>query len=75
VMSLAQISSMPVAVCNGVGANIEAANNEAARSALLYLKMMTKKKATGPAAAAATGEGQAAASNENSKANGQRKKK
>lgn len=75
VMSLAQISSMPVAVCHGVGANIEAANNEAARSALVYLKMMTKKKAAGTVAAAAAGEGQATASTENSKANGQRKKK
>jgi len=73
VMSLAQISSMPVAVCNGVGATLEAANNEAARSALLYLKMMTKKKATGPTVAEKITEGQATEAN--SKANGQRKKK
>ena len=45
VMSLIQISSMPVAVCTGMGPNLDAANNEASKSALLYLKMMTKKKA------------------------------
>merc|ERR1711972_1301758 len=45
VMSLVQISSMPVAVCTGMGPNLDAANNEASKSALLYLKMMTKKKA------------------------------
>lgn len=69
VMSLAQISSMPVAVCNGIGPSAEAANNEAAKSALLYLKMMTKKKAASPEKAASE------AANENTKANGQRKKK
>ena len=74
VMSLAQISSMPVAVCNGIGATAEAANNEAAKSALLYLKMMTKKKAATPEAGTAAG-GQKAEANENTKANGQRKKK
>jgi len=72
VMSLAQISSMPVAVCNGIGATAEAANNEAAKSALLYLKMMTKKKAATPEGQKGQAEGQA---NENTKANGQRKKK
>jgi len=54
VQSLVQLSSMPVAVCNGFGSNVEAANNDAAKTALLYLKMMTKKKllANNPAAAA-----------------------
>jgi len=57
VQSLVQLSSMPVAVCSGFGNNAEVANNDAARTALLYLKMMTKKKllSSGDAAAAAAG--------------------
>jgi len=58
VQSLVQLSSMPVAVCNGFGANVEAANNDAAKTALLYLKMMTKKKMM---AAGGPGQDQAAA--------------
>ena len=30
-MSLVQISSMPVAVCTGMGPNLDAANNEASK--------------------------------------------
>ena len=44
VQSLVQISSLPVAVCLGIGKNTEEANNDAAKNALLYLKVMTKKK-------------------------------
>jgi len=44
VQSLVQLGSMPVAVCSGFGANVEVAKNDAAKNALLYLKMMTKKQ-------------------------------
>ena len=40
-----QLSTLPVAVCYGVGDDITSANNDAARNALNYLKMMTKNKA------------------------------
>jgi len=40
---LVQISTMPVAVCHGVGVDQSAANNIAARNALEYLKIMVKK--------------------------------
>ena len=40
---LVQLSTMPVAVCQGIGPDQSAANNNAARNALEYLKLMTKK--------------------------------
>jgi len=40
---LVQLSTMPVAVCYGTGQTQAAANNDAARHALNYLKLMTKK--------------------------------
>ena len=40
---LVQLSTLPVAVCYGVGQNQATANNDAARHALNYLKLMTKK--------------------------------
>lgn len=43
VQCLVQISTMPVAVCYGLGKTMTIAKNEAARCALIYLKMMTKK--------------------------------
>jgi len=43
VQCLVQISTMPVAVCHGVGVDQSAANNIAARNALEYLKIMVKK--------------------------------
>ena len=43
VQCLVQLSTMPVAVCYGVGQSLNAAKDEAARNALNYLKMMTKK--------------------------------
>ena len=46
VQCLVQLSTLPVAVCYGVGEDITSANNDAARNALNYLKMMTKMKAT-----------------------------
>ena len=45
VQCLVQLSTLPVAVCYGVGEDITSANNDAARNALNYLKMMTKSKA------------------------------
>ena len=42
VQCLVQLSTLPVAVCYGVGNDVETANNDAARNALNYLKMMTK---------------------------------
>ena len=48
VQCLVQLSTLPVAVCYGVGEDIASANNDAARNALNYLKMMTKGK-TDPA--------------------------
>ena len=45
VQCLVQLSTLPVAVCYGVGEDIISANNDAARNALNYLKMMTKSKA------------------------------
>jgi len=74
VMSLVQISSMPVAVCNGFGTNLDAANNEAAKSALLYLKMMTKKKAIASQDGAAAPQAAAAAGAAENKSNGRKKK-
>jgi len=77
VMSLVQISSVPVAVCNGFGQNLDGANNEAAKSALLYLKMMTEKKALANpdnAAAAAPQAAAAAGGNNEGKSNGRKKK-
>ena len=46
VQCLVQLSTLPVAVCYGLGEDIITANNDAARNALNYLKMMTKIKAT-----------------------------
>jgi len=43
VQCLVQISTMPVAVCHGVGGDQSGANNAAARNALEYLKIMVKK--------------------------------
>ena len=40
---LVQLSTLPVAVCYGTGQTQPAANNDAARHALNYLKLMTKK--------------------------------
>ena len=42
VQSLVQLSTMPVAVCYGTGSDKNKANQDAARNALNYLKMMTK---------------------------------
>jgi len=44
---LVQLSTLPVAVCYGVGSDTKAANNDAARNALNYLKMMTKRTVQG----------------------------
>jgi len=44
---LVQLSTLPVAVCYGVGNDTKAANNDAARNALNYLKMMTKRTVQG----------------------------
>jgi len=46
VQCLVQLSTLPVAVCYGVGNDVETANNDAARNALNYLKMMTKTNST-----------------------------
>jgi hypothetical protein len=46
VQCLVQLSTLPVAVCYGVGEDITSANNDAARNALNYLKMMTKTNPT-----------------------------
>ena len=43
---LVQLSTLPVAVCYGIGQNQATANNDAARHALNYLKLMTKKSIT-----------------------------
>lgn len=43
---IVQLSTLPVAVCYGTGRDQTAANQEAARNALNYLKMMTGKSAT-----------------------------
>ena len=43
VQCLVQISTMPVAVCHGTGRDQANANNQAARNALEYLKIMIKK--------------------------------
>lgn len=40
---LVQLSTMPVAVCHGSGPDQAAANHNAARNALEYLKLMTKR--------------------------------
>ena len=40
---LVQLSTMPVAVCHGVGQNTDEAHAQAAHHALQYLKIMTKK--------------------------------
>ena len=45
---LVQLSTLPVAVCYGVGQNQATANNDAARHALNYLKLMTKKSTQNP---------------------------
>ena len=47
---LVQLSTLPVAVCTGRGADKAAAEQDAARSALVYLKTMTKKTVTAAAA-------------------------
>lgn len=47
VQCLVQLSTLPVAVCYGVGGDTKAANNDAARNALNYLKMMTKRTVQG----------------------------
>lgn len=44
---LVQLSTLPVAVCYGVGVDTKSASNDAARNALNYLKMMTKRTAQG----------------------------
>jgi len=44
---LVQISTLPVAVCYGVGSDVKTAHNDAARNALNYLKMMTKRSVNG----------------------------
>ncbi len=46
IQCLVQLSSLPVAVCYGTGKDMEAAKQSAARNALNYLKMMTKKSVT-----------------------------
>ena len=43
---IVQLSTLPVAVCYGTGKDQTAANQEAARNALNYLKMMTGKSAS-----------------------------
>lgn len=40
---LVQLSSMPVAVCQGVGRSKDEARSMAAHNALQYLKIMTRK--------------------------------
>ncbi len=40
---LVQLSTMPVAVCHGVGQTTDEAHAQAAHHALQYLKIMTKK--------------------------------
>jgi len=40
---LAQLSTMPVAVCHGTGSSTDDARAQAAHNALQYLKIMTKK--------------------------------
>lgn len=40
---LVQLSTLPVAVCYGIGRDQACANNNAAKNALNYLKLMTKK--------------------------------
>lgn len=47
IQCLVQLSTLPVAVCYGVGNDNKTANNDAARNALNYLKMMTKRTAQG----------------------------
>jgi len=47
IQCLVQLSTLPVAVCYGVGNDIKSANNDAARNALNYLKMMTKRTVQG----------------------------
>lgn len=47
VQCLVQLSTLPVAVCYGVGNDTKTANNDAARNALNYLKMMTKRTVQG----------------------------
>lgn len=44
---LVQLSTLPVAVCYGVGTDGKMAHNDAARNALNYLKMMTKRAVGG----------------------------
>lgn len=44
---LVQLSTLPVAVCYGVGTDTKSAHNDAARNALNYLKMMTKRTVQG----------------------------
>jgi len=44
---LVQLSTLPVAVCYGVGVDGKTAHNDAARNALNYLKMMTKRSVGG----------------------------
>jgi len=47
IQCLVQLSTLPVAVCYGVGIDTKTANNDAARNALNYLKMMTKRTVQG----------------------------
>merc|ERR1719384_2060179 len=47
IQCLVQLSPLPVAVCYGVGNETKTANNDAARNALNYLKMMTKRTVQG----------------------------
>jgi len=44
IQCLVQISTLPVAVCYGVGKDLDKAKTEAARYALYYLRMMSKKR-------------------------------
>ena len=68
---LVQLSTMPVAVCQGIGPDQNAANNNAARNALEYLKLMTKKSIADQTAAAVTANSEQAnpTTNGNKKSN------
>ena len=67
VQALVQLSTMPVAVCYGTGSDKTSANQDAARNALGYLKMMTKNPGTVTGTATASA---AAASGATSTTNG-----
>ena len=65
---LVQLSTMPVAVCHGSGPDQATANQNAAKAALEYLKLMTKRSVNN----APKAEQQAAVTN--NKSGGQNKK-